>query len=122
MEKLSTIQKREKLNTVYAFDEKGNGGANHVYNIEWDADNNGYISTQKITFQNGARKEKGSIHGILDQDLLEIVRHRLQGFQNGEFATRENAIALTHIEEALLWINKRVEDRIERNVLGTNNK
>lgn len=28
MEKLATIQKREKLNEVYAVDEKGNGGAN----------------------------------------------------------------------------------------------
>lgn len=122
MEKLSTIQKREKLNDVYAVDEKGNGGANHVYDIKWDAHNNGYISTQRIVFQNGARKLPDSIHGVLDTDLLEIVRHRLQSFQQGEFATRENAIALTHIEEALLWMNKRVEDRIERNVLGTNIK
>jgi hypothetical protein len=59
---------------------------------------------------------------VLDTDLLEIVRHRLQCFQEGDFKTRENAIALTHIEEALLWMNKRVEDRIERNVLGTMNK
>lgn len=122
MEKLSTIQKREKLNEVYAVDEKGNGGAHHIYSIEWDADNNGYISTYKICFQDGARKSKDSIHGVLDQDLLEIVRNRLQCFQDGELATRESAMALTHIEEALMWLNKRVEDRIERNVLGTNDK
>ena len=36
--------------------------------------------------------------------------------------TRETACALTHIEEALMWLNKRVEDRIERGVLGTYNK
>ena len=76
----------------------------------------------KIQFQNGARKEENSIHGVLDTDLLEIVRDRLKAFQEGQFATRENAIALTHIEEALMWMNRRVEDRIERNVLGTNNK
>ena len=35
---------------------------------------------------------------------------------------RENACALTCIEEALMWMNKRVEDRIERNVLGTYEK
>ena len=122
MEKLSTIQKRENLNDVYAVGEKGNGGANHIYDVNWDADNNGYISTNRIIFQNGARKERTSTHGVLDTDLLEIVRHRLQCFQQGEFSTRENAIALTHIEEALLWMNKRVEDRIERNVLGTMNK
>ena len=122
MNKLSTIQKREKLNDVYAVDEKGNGGANHIYDIKWDAENNGYISTQRIQMQNGARKLKGSSHGVLDTDLLEIVRHRLQCFQNGNFASRDNAVALTHIEEALMWMNRRVEDRIEREVLGTNNK
>lgn len=118
MNKLSTIQKRENLNTVFAIDEKGNGGAHHNYEIDLQ-DGNGVCNIQ---FQNGARKLPNSIHGVLDTDLLEIVRHRLQCFQQGDFATRENAIALTHIEEALLWMNKRVEDRIERNVLGTNNK
>ena len=122
MKKLSTIQKRENLNEVFVADEKGNGGAHHAYEIKWDTLNNGYISTARIEFQNGARKLKDSVHGVLDTDLLEIVRHRLQCFQEGEFATRENAVALTHIEEALLWMNKRVEDRIERNVLGTMNK
>ena len=120
MEKLSTIQKREKLNDIYACDEIGNGGANHKYSISSvDEPVDIYAVVQ---FQNGARKLPDSIYGVLDTDLLEIVRHRLQAFQKGAFATRENAIALTHIEEALLWMNKRVEDRIERNVLGTNNK
>ena len=118
MDILSTIQKREKLNDVYTVDEKGNGGANHKYLIFVDRG----LPVPKevvIELQNGARTLEDSIHGVLDTDLLEIVRHRLQCFQKGEFATRENAIALTHIEEALLWMNKRVEDRIERNVLGT---
>lgn len=116
MERLKTIQKREKLNEVYATDLKGNGGANHAYAIFKVGENSAMADIQ---FQNGARKLEDSIHGVLDTDLLEIVRHRLQCFQQGPFSTRENAIALTHIEEALLWMNKRVEDRIERNVLGT---
>lgn len=118
MRELSTIQKRENLNKVFATDEPGKGGANHVYSIYPAQDFNAdpYII---IRFQNGARKQPASQSGVLDVDLLEIVRDRLKGFQKGEFATRENAIALTHIEEALLWMNKRVEDRIERNVLGT---
>lgn len=121
MEKLNTIQKRENLNMVFAVDEKGNGGAYHKYLItEKDGTDSGVYGS--IQFQDGPRKEDNSIHGVLDTDLLEITRHRLQCFQAGEYATRENAIALTHIEEALLWMNKRVEDRIERNVLGTTRK
>lgn len=118
MKKLSTIQKRENLNMVFAVDEKGNGGAYHHYVIDLqDADRE--IS---IEFQNGARKLENSIHGILDTDLLEIVRHRLQCFQAGEFSSEYNAEALKHVELALMWMNRRVEDRIERSVLGTNNK
>lgn len=122
MEKLSTIQKRENLNSVFVYGEKGNGGAYHEYDIRDNLAMPDYEVFCTIKFQNGARKIPDSIHGVIDADLLEIVRHRLKCFQQGEFATRENEIALTHIEEALMWMNKRVEDRIERNVLGTNNK
>lgn len=126
MEKLSTIQKREKLNDVFVVDEKGNGGANHKYRVQYDLYPVGEPTEThvicEIQLQNGARMLPDSQHGIIDTDLLEIVRHRLQCFQAGPFASRENAIALTHIEEALMWMNRRVEDRIERNVLGTNNK
>lgn len=120
MRELSTIQKKENLNKVFATDEPGNGGACHKYNIYPAQDFNEKTKPYMvIQFQNGARKLTDSQHGVLDTDLLEIVRDRLKSFQKGEFSTRENALALTHIEEALLWMNKRVEDRIERNVLGT---
>ena len=124
MRELNTIQKRRRLNKVYAVDEKGNGGANHRYQIisKKDEKNPEQRVDVTIQFQNGARNEWGSMLGVIDTDLLEIVRDRLKSFQQGEFATRENAIALTHIEDALLWLNKRVEDRISRGVLGTNNK
>ena len=118
MERLITIQKREKLNEVYVVDEKGNGGANHVYEIRSNNDG-GCLSIQ---FQNGARNMQGSTSGVLDTDLLEIVRHRLHCFQQGEFASEYNHQALIHVEEALMWLNRRVEDRIERNVLGTYNE
>ncbi len=128
MRELSTIQKREKLNDVYAADEIGPGGANHRYIICKEGetcwcDGSNFIGVvAEILLQRGPRKDKNSQHGVIDSDLLEIVRDRLKSFQEGPFATRENACALTHIEEALMWLNRRVEDRIERNVLGTNNK
>lgn len=132
MKKLSTIQKRENLNDVWA-GEKGVGGASHDYVIvkagsaDYDeAEDTMTLSPcdclEAIHFQEGARKDPNAICGLADEDLLEIVRDRLRGFQSGEYATRENACALTHIEEALMWLSKRVEDRIERNVLGTYEK
>ncbi len=131
MNKLSTIQKRENLNDIYA-GEKGIGGAAHDYmivkagTVHPSTDDTITVNPDDILltvhFQEGARDDDKSTAGVLGCDLLEIVRDTLKGFQSGKFATRENACALTHIEEALMWLNRRVEDRIERNVLGTYNK
>lgn len=119
MEKLSTIQKRNNLNDVYVDETVGPGNGRHNYRIVPKGFEEDKRILGEIQFQIGGRNEQDSICGLLDSDLLEIVRHRLQCFQKGEYATRENACALTHIEEALMWMNKRAEDRAERNVLGT---
>ena len=111
------IQRDDNLNIVKYDDTPGPGNGRHYYEVE-RADTGETLA--KIQFQCGARKEEGSTPGVLEGDLLEIVRHRLQCFQSGEYATRENALALTAIEEALMWLNKRKEDRKARGVLGTN--
>ena len=122
MQKLSTIQKRENLNTVYRINGEGPGGAFHDYVIcGRDPDGNEY-PIETIEFQKGPRKDPNARHGVLDTDLLEIVRDRLAAFQEGPFASEYNGMALLHLEEALMWMNRRVEDRIERNVLGTMEK
>lgn len=111
---------------VFAIGEKGNGGANHLYHVVNEVYPIGEPVRRElisqVKFQNGARHMEGSTMGVIDSDLLEIVRDRLICFQAGEFASDYNAKALHHIEEALMWMNRRVEDRIERNVLGTMNK
>ena len=130
MKQLSTIQKLENLNDVFAIDVPGPGGAHHLYQV--CKHNTGRISEEDGTFrtrpenmvltvqmQYGGRNAGGSISGAVDADLLEIVRDRLRDFQAGPYSCRENACALTHIEEALMWLNRRVEDRITRGVLGT---
>lgn len=106
------------LNSVFVKDEiKFNG--HHEYEIRRN-DNNELLL--KIQYQEGARKEHNSIPGILDLDLLYIVRDRIQTFQKGEFACRENALVLTKVEEAIMWYEARVRDREKRKVLGTYNK
>lgn len=115
------INRNHQLNDIYVDDIEGPGNGRHNYIIV----PNGYLSCihcpkiGEINFQHGPRNAPNSISGLLDEDLLEIVRHRLQGFQKGAYASRENACALTHIEEALLFLEKRTNDRAERNVLGT---
>lgn len=48
-----------------------------------------------------------------------MVIRRLEGFQNSEFKCRENELAITKLEEALMWLRKRAQDREARNVEGT---
>lgn len=106
--------------SVYAVDEKGAGGANHTYRVlkntqELGAEETSILTT--IEFQNGPIFENG-VNGVQNEDLIAIVIDRLQGFQSGNFSCRENAIAITKLEEALLWLDKRTNDRIKRGVEG----
>ena len=74
-----------------------------------------------VHFQEGAILEHG-VNGVTDEDLLLMVVDRLTHFQASEFACRENALALTKLEESLMWLNKRTNDRTMRGVEGTHKK
>ena len=47
-----------------------------------------------VLFQDGPVAEVG-VNGCHNEDLIAIVIDRLQHFQRGDFACRENALALT---------------------------
>ncbi len=103
-------------------DEPGAGGANHAYHIDWSGDTawrNERANSLDIHFQEGPIKEAG-VNGITQEALLAIVIDRLRSFQAGQFSCRENAIALTSCEEALMWLQRRTVARIKRGVEGTN--
>lgn len=123
MRELRTIQTQGKLNEVWAMDEAGTGGACHYYQVV-PAHTKNWAENFRlpIQFQHGPRNDPNSIQGVLDTDLLEIVRDRLTAFQQGEFANEYNARALYHIEEALYQMKLRVDDRLSRGVLGTMEK
>lgn len=110
-------------------DEPGAGGANHRYELTgFDTATNpsredpqGYatsFSKQVILFQNGPIAEAG-VNGITQEVLLAIVIDRLRSFQAGPYACRENALALTKIEEAQHWLLHRTRARMVRGVEGT---
>lgn len=97
-------------------DEPGPGGANHHYTIGVEGSGTGL--TTQIQFQKGPIQEVGA-NGITNEALIAIVLDRLRGFQRGAYACRENAIAITKLEEAQLWQAKRTFDRAARGVEGT---
>ena len=119
-EKITTVQYKGNLNEVYRVADKGVGNAYNEYVIRTKDDEP--VELARVKFQKGAREEPGSEVGVIDSDLLEIVRDRLKLFQEGEFERTENAMALVHIETAIMWLNRRVEDRIKRDVIGTHKK
>lgn len=59
--------------------------------------------------------------GTTNEDVLAVLIDRLNVL-NAKFPCRENSVAITHIETALLWLNKRTADRKARNVEGTHAK
>ena len=109
----------EALN-INVLDEPGQGNACHEYQIE-DKGDGEVAEFCRIRFQNGPIKESG-VNGISNESLLAVVEHRLLGFQSGDFACRENAIALTKLQESMMWLLKRTRDRMARGVEGTNVK
>ena len=110
-------------------DEPGAGGANHAYHITgYDTATNpsavgpdGYEvshSRTVILFQKGPINEVG-VNGITQEVLLAIVADRLRSFQAGPYSCKENACALTKIEEAMHWLQQRTIARMRRGVEGT---
>lgn len=114
--------------TITVEDEPGQGGACHRYKVTgFDAGNNpGHRPPEGqfdkvILFQNGPIAEVG-VNGLTHEALLAILEDRLLSFQAGPYACRENALALTKIQEAQMWLQKRTRDRMARGVEGTHIK
>lgn len=91
-----------------------NGNASHHYSLTYP----GSIG-QEVRFQHGPIAEVGH-NGVTNEALLALVIDRLRGFQSSKYSCRENAIALTKLEEALHWLHARTRAREARGVEGTN--
>ena len=94
----------------------------HVYESTYIGDKT-YASEPLavIHFQEGPIKEYG-VNGVCNEDLIAVVICRLDHFQESEYSCRENAQAITKLEEALLWLRKRTMGREQRGVEGTSIK
>ena len=104
---------------INVLDAAGAGNACHEYQVRrWEKDQDD-VELLNVQFQRGSVRENG-VNGVSNEALLKIVAHRLQGFQSGDFRCRENAIALTKIEEALMWLESRTKSRMARGVEGWN--
>ena len=113
---------------IQVLDEPGAGGANHIYamygfHTKGNPTAEEHSGTRdatcfKLAFQNGPISEAG-VNGISNEALLAIVEDRLKCFQAGPYACRENALALTHLQESMHWLHHRTRERVQRGVEGT---
>jgi hypothetical protein len=80
----------------------------------------------EITWQRGPlvgpNGEELEPNGLFLETAVRACIARLEYYQTTEFKGRENAVALTHLETALLWLGKRAADREARGVLGTHTR
>jgi hypothetical protein len=111
-----------ELIKIDVIDEPGSGGACHRYRLSHPGpigpiNPSNQPSYSEVSFQNGPIGEVG-VNGISNEALLAIVEDRLKGFQSGKFACRENALALTHLQESMHWLHHRTHERFQRGVEG----
>jgi hypothetical protein len=70
--------------------------------------------------QEGPVKENG-VNGCQVDTVIEAAKTIIEGL-NKNFPCRENAVAITKLDEALMWLEKRTNDNVARKVEGTNKK
>lgn len=110
---------RENRHSTFYTTEEGNptGGFSRAEGIS-------------IVWQNGVQEANGAIL----EDVLALAVDRLQFFQgelpeqggpmpperkHGKFRSRENSLVITHLQEAIHWLNHRTIERRRRGVEGS---
>lgn len=94
------------------------------YAFHVDEDKNpagGYVKFQdgsEVQVQNGLIKN-GKPNGALVEDFIAAAVARLEFYQKSKFKCRENALALTKLQEAEHWLAHRTRDRTSRDVENT---
>lgn len=70
----------------------------------------------------GRGAERKEPNGAFVETVIAAAKQRLEYYQEvsaGAFKCGENAVAITKLDEALLWLDKRTREREARGVEGT---
>jgi hypothetical protein len=104
----------QRIHEVHKLDDDGNpaGGSTNAIGLS-------------IAWQNGPLgrgEDRKDPNGAFIEAVIQAALGRLRFYQqvsDGRFACRENALAITHLEEALHWCEHRTAAREARDVEGT---
>lgn len=67
----------------------------------------------------GIGADRKEPNGAFVEGVIQAALQRIEFFQGSKFKCRENALAITKLEEALHWLNARTANREKRAVEGT---
>lgn len=98
-----------------------------IYNVPtFKVTNEGMADGEGMTikFCKGNREDESIFRqeGLFTETLIQVAKQYLESVNVGELASRDTAMAITKLDEALLWIGKRASDRELRGVQGTYKK
>ena len=90
----------------------------HLYELDNFEDKS--IPNQNLQFIQKEPVSVGSteLQKVAEGTTNEEVLSDRMNYLKSKFPCRENAIVITKLEESLMWLNKRTEDRVKRNVEG----
>lgn len=112
---------------VDTMDDPDKKGDHHRYDINLRV-NDTWGKALSIKFHTGALPDPPMTaanpgpNGISMESLLAVVIDRLQCLQKGPTACRENSIAITYLENSLMWMQKRTRDRIAQGTFNPDRK
>ena len=96
----------------------------HTYELDNFDPRSGAAPQQVIHFYRMAL-DGTKTNGVTNEEVISCLLHRLnflnEKWMDGKFRCRENSLAITKLEEALMWLNRRTANRIDRGVEATHN-
>ena len=102
---------QQNFEAVNNLDSQGKPAGGHVsgvgLSIQWQ---NGPL---------GRGKDRLEPNGAFVETVIAAALQRIEHYQDTEFRCRENALAITKLEEALHWLQSRTQRREVAGVEGT---
>ena len=78
----------------------------------------------ELVFCKGSKADPTAFRqeGVFSETLIQVAKEYLEAVNVPPLASRETSMAITKLDEALMWLAKRAEDRKLRGVQGTYDK
>lgn len=107
----------QKIDQVHDSDKFGRPAGGRTVGIGFKIDwQNGPLAVEATEDHPAGRLDPT---GAFVEGVIQAAIGRIQYYQSTEFRCRENALAITHLEEALHWCQHRTADREARGVEGS---